>query len=84
MCMFCGIADPSHDQALLGLATLVVGGAGGLLVPWHLIEEPLRRAGHAIPLFVNHGPAQQDLPFNAGSPQAGNVPASPNITNPGE
>src|SRR3954470_16932359 len=48
MCMFCGVADPSHDQAIMGVVALVVGGGGGLLVPWHLVEEPVRKVGHVL------------------------------------
>jgi hypothetical protein len=48
MCMICGVANPSHEQAMMTVAALVLGGAGGLLVPWHLIEEPVRKAGEIL------------------------------------
>ncbi len=48
MCMICGVANPSHEQALVTVAALVLGGAGGLLVPWHVLEEPVRKMGEML------------------------------------
>ena len=48
MCMICSVANPTHEQAMITVAALVLGGAGGLLVPWHLVEEPVRKAGELL------------------------------------
>ncbi len=48
MCMFCGVADPTHEQALATAAALVLGWAGGLLMPWHVLEAPVRKAGEVL------------------------------------